>query len=82
MIGTVYFKGGHTEKILMYDAGHDGIRTYFTTKSGQYKRHLTSNPEQNGKYIYSKLLANIGGRKWWIVTHDIEKIELKEQKDV
>lgn len=78
MIGTVHFNDGHVEKILLYDGGFDGIRTYFTTESGQYKRHLTSNPEQNGKYIYSKLLMHIGERKWWVVVNNIEKIELED----
>lgn len=86
MIGTVYFKDGHTEEILMYDKGHDGIRTYFETESGWYKRHLTSNPEVNGEYIYSKftelkrtvgMYSIISGI--WCVVHDIERIEVEEK---
>lgn len=94
MIGTAYFKDGHTEEILTYDNGYDGIRTYFKTKSGCYKRHLTSNPELNGEYIYSKLTP-ISNRmalvlrlpmkphwfQMWIVTHDIERIEIKESNN-
>ncbi len=84
MIGTAYFKDGHTEEILMYDNGHDGIRTYFETESGWYKRHLTSNPEANGEYIYSKftpLKRTACAHGIWCVVHDIERIELKESEN-